>query len=291
MPKKYWKGYNEYRLPHRLVRRPASAGKDRPRQRYGPILSEMKRSVSWQVGLLLVLALAALFSESHAERFPSSRRLRKAVRRQRPLLERSMIEKGFDWGSPIYLRIFKAEKQLELWLKREGRFHIFKSYPVCSYGGKGVGPKTRQGDGRAPEGFYFVSSRQMNPGSRYHLAFNLGYPNDYDRCHGRTGSALMVHGRCVSIGCFAMTDEAMEELYVLADAALDRGQPFFRVHIFPFRMTERNMQSHRSSPWYGFWSNLKTGYDWFSAHGNRPPDATVLRGRYAFAAASSVSDP
>lgn len=229
---------------------------------------------------MLVVAIWAL--EVLAQGLPSSQRSRQAIRRLRPVLEETLSQQGWSWGSPIFLRIFKAEKQLELWIKRAGRFHLFKSYPICSYGNRGIGPKTREGDGRAPEGFYYVTPGQMNPNSNYHLAFNLGYPNTYDRFHNRSGSALMVHGRCVSIGCFAMTDTAMEEIYVLADAALGHGQPFFRVHIFPYRMTNRNMQRYRKSPWYPFWRNLKRGHDWFAIHEGLPPDVTVRSGQYTF---------
>lgn len=161
------------------------------------------------------------------------------------------------------MRIFKAEKRLEVWLKRGRRYHLFKCYPICTFGGKGIGPKTRQGDGRAPEGIYRVRPEQMNPFSRFHLAFNLGYPNTYDRARGYSGGALMVHGGCASIGCFAMTDPCMEEIYALAHAALSNGQPYFRVHIFPFAMTPENLNRHRNSKWFDFWCCLKTEYDRF----------------------------
>lgn len=218
-----------------------------------------------------------------AQHLPSSGRSRQAVERQRPVLQRDLACKGFSWGTPIFIRIFKAENQLEVWLKKGNRFKLYKSYTVCTYGGKGLGPKTRQGDGKAPEGFYFVTPRQINPHSRFHLAFNLGYPNAYDRRHGYTGSALMVHGDCVSIGCFAMTDASMEEIYTLADAALKNGQPFFKVHIFPFKMTEKNMQTYTNSRWIDFWRNLRFGYDWFIDQGHVPPDTSVFQGRYQFA--------
>lgn len=250
-----------------------------------PIRSLMVSDImikSWR-SIYFLLLIFDWTDVSHAQHLPSSGRSRQAVERQRPMLQKDLAGKGFSWGTPIFIRIFKAEKRLEIWLKQGCRFKFYESYTVCTYGGKGLGPKTRQGDGKAPEGFYFVTPRQINPYSRFHLSFNLGYPNAYDRMNGYTGSALMVHGDCVSIGCFAMTDEAMEEIYTLADAALKNGQPFFRVHIFPFLMTEKNMQTYEDSRWIDFWRNLRLGYKWFIDQGHIPPDVAVHRGRYRFA--------
>ena len=123
----------------------------------------------------------------------------------------------------------------------------------------------------------------MNPQSSYHLSFNLGYPNAFDRAHGRTGSFLMVHGNRVSIGCFAMTDARIEEIYTLADAALRNGQPYFRVHCFPFRMTAKrlmNLTKHEEK-WRSFWQNLKEGYDHFEQT-RLPPNVTVKDKHYHF---------
>jgi murein L,D-transpeptidase YafK len=178
------------------------------------------------------------------------------------------------------VRIFKESRELELWVENDGRFALFRTYEICTFSGH-LGPKLRTGDLQSPEGFYFVTPDRMNPASRFHLSFNLGYPNAYDRHHGRTGGFLMVHGDCVSIGCYAMTDAQIEEIYTLADAALRQGQPFFRVHIFPFRMTVRNMQRHRDSRWREFWRNLEEGYDFFERHG-RPPNVEVRNGKYVF---------
>lgn len=144
-----------------------------------------------------------------------------------------------------------------------------------------LGPKVRQGDMQAPEGFYAVSRRSLNPHSRFHLSFNVGYPNTYDRSFGRTGSYIMVHGDCVSAGCFAMGDGAVEEIYRLTEAAFDGGQRFFRVHIFPFRMTSEALRQRRGSRWFRFWTNLKTGYDLFE-HRRVPPNVEVRDRRYVF---------
>jgi murein L,D-transpeptidase YafK len=235
---------------------------------------------------LLAIGLSILVLISHsttlqAQTVPSSQRSREVVNRTAPRLKKELSVKGMTWGAPVFMRIFKQEKQLEVWLKAGRRFRLFKTYAVCTYGGMGQGPKTAQGDGRAPEGFYYVTPSQMNPFSHYYLAFNLGYPNAYDRLHGRTGGSLMVHGACVSIGCFAMTDKHMEEIYTLADAALNHGQRYFKVHIFPFRMTLENMKKNKGTRHDHFWREIKAGYDLFEAYAV-PPDTRVQSGCYVF---------
>ena len=226
---------------------------------------------------LLVLTPAI---PSRAEDVPSSQRSREAVGRVSPRLEAELAGKGLRLGAPIFIRIFKDADELEVWVESVDGFRLFKTYRICRYSG-GLGPKRRQGDRKSPEGFYFVTPGRMNPGSRFHLAFNLGYPNAFDRAHGRTGSALMVHGDCVSIGCYAMTDPGIEEIYALADAALRGGQPFFRVHVFPIRLTPENLARKRRSKWFDVWTGLKPGYDLFEQE-RWPPNVEVSGGRYVF---------
>ena len=174
-----------------------------------------------------------------------------------------LAKEGMTQETPIFVRIFKEESQLEVWkAKDDGRFHHFKTYPICNWSG-GLGPKLKEGDKQSPEGFYTVDAGQMNPNSQFHLSFNLGYPNTYDRVNGRTGAALMVHGDCRSAGCYAMTDALIEEIYALAREAFNGGQRQFHVHAFPFRMTEENMKRHRKDRWYRFWKTMKPGYDDF----------------------------
>jgi murein L,D-transpeptidase YafK len=192
-----------------------------------------------------------------------------------------MKEKKMKKGAPVFIRAFKEERELEVFLqKKDGTFEHLRTYPIAAASGE-LGPKLAEGDGQVPEGFYLSSQQSMKPDSAFHLAFNIGYPNAYDRAHGRTGSYIMVHGSNVSIGCLAMTDEKIEEIYGLCQAALDAGQPFFRVHIFPFRMNEKRMQKAASSEHYDFWKNLKTGYDIFE--NNRvPPNVGVKDKQYTF---------
>ncbi|MEM7428124.1 MAG: murein L,D-transpeptidase family protein [Pseudomonadota bacterium] len=193
----------------------------------------------------------------------------------------SLKAKGLKLGAPMFVRIFKQESEMEVWLQNSwGSYTRFKTYHVCRWSGQ-LGPKTFEGDKQAPEGFYVVTPQQMNPKSEYHLAFNLGYPNAYDRSFGYTGKHLMVHGGCSSAGCYAITDDAVQELYAIAREAFVGGQRKFPVHAFPFRMTDQNMAAHAAHRWYPFWQNLKEGYDMFAATG-RPPVAGVRNGRYVF---------
>jgi murein L,D-transpeptidase YafK len=160
------------------------------------------------------------------------------------------------------------------------RFHLFRSYPIAAASGI-LGPTLCQGDGQIPEGFYHVPSSAMKPNSRFHLAFNIGYPNEYDRAQQRTGDFIMVHGNQVSKGCLAMTDEKIEEIYALCDAALLASQPFFRIHLFPFQMTAVRMAQVKGQSNDAFWQNLKFGYDLFEPK-KSPPGVQVVNGKYVF---------
>ena len=201
---------------------------------------------------------------------------------QRPLSSETMMQlgrKGMRSDEPIFVRIFKEESELEVWKQREdGRFYPFKTYPICNWSGE-LGPKIRQGDRQAPEGFYRITRQQMNPNSQYHLAFNLGFPNTYDQTQGRTGEFLMVHGQCKSAGCYAMTDALMEEIYALSREALAGGQDSFEVHAFPFRMTAENMARYKNSENSKFWQTLKEGYDYFELT-RKTPTIGVCERRY-----------
>jgi len=212
--------------------------------------------------------------------FPSSANAQSVIHKQTTKLSLALTKHDLTLGSPVFIRIFKESSELEVWLKKENEFELFKIYPICYFSGQ-LGPKLKQGDKQSPEGFYFVPPNMLNPNSRFHLSFNLGYPNKYDRQHGRTGDYLMVHGSCVSVGCYAMENEPIEEIYTLVHSALQQGQAYFRVHAFPFRMTDENMQRHVDHPWFDFWKNLKQGYDWFEET-KTPPDVNVQGGVYVF---------
>ena len=196
-------------------------------------------------------------------------------------LIKSMRAKGMTSTSPIMARIFKEEGKLEIWKQKDnGRYDLAASYDICKWSGR-LGPKFTEGDRQAPEGFYTVRPHQMNPQSSYHLAFNIGFPNAYDRAHGRTGQHLMVHGACSSAGCYSMTDEQVEQIYAFARDAFKGGQTEFQIQAFPFRMTAANMARYKDDPNYAFWSMLKEGYDHFEIT-KVPPKVDVCDRRYVF---------
>lgn len=201
---------------------------------------------------------------------------------EQPLSKETMMllgHKGMDAQSPIHIRVFKEESELEIWKARsDQRYYHFKTYPICNWSG-GLGPKLKQGDKQAPEGFYSVPATHLNPNSKYHLAFNLGYPNAYDKSLNRTGNFLMIHGGCESAGCYAMTDALVEEIYALGRESLKGGQERIEVHAFPFRMTDANIKRHRKNKWARFWRTLKKGYDHFEVH-RIPPSIAVCERRY-----------
>ncbi len=182
----------------------------------------------------------------------------------RQRLKRLMTKKGLQMGDPVFIRIFKKEGLLELWMRSEQRFTLLKTYPVCKSSGH-IGPKLAERDYQSPEGFYSVGRSQMKPNSSYHRAFNIGFPNKYDHAWGRTGSLIMVHGACKSVGCFAMTNRRVGEIYRITDAALRNGQGKFQVHIFPFRMPATNIDIYKKHRWKDYWWNLKQGYDMFES--------------------------
>ncbi len=237
------------------------------------------RALLASAAIAAALAVAGCDSESIA---PTGRS-------QAPLSEKTLNDiqsKNMDKDSPILIRIFKEEAEMEVWKKnRDNQFALLKTYPVCRWSGD-LGPKIKEGDRQAPEGFYTITPGLMNPNSNYYLAFNTGYPNTFDRAWGRTGSELMVHGDCSSRGCYAMTDEQIQEIYALARESFFGGQKNFQFEAFPFRMTALNMAKHRNNPNFAFWKMIKEGYDHFEAT-RQEPKVAVCEKHYVFDAVAS----
>jgi murein L,D-transpeptidase YafK len=209
----------------------------------------------------------------------------KATQRLSPELLSLLRQKNMPKDSPILLRVFKEESELEVWKQdTTGHFQILKVYPICRWSGD-LGPKLHEGDRQAPEGFYMVTAGLMNPNSNYYLAINVGFPNAFDKANDRDGSFLMIHGDCASIGCYAMTDEQIGEIYSLARDSFLAGRPSFQVQAYPFRMTPANLARHRNNPHMAFWETLKIGNDHFEAT-HLEPTVEVCDRRYVFDAQS-----
>jgi murein L,D-transpeptidase YafK len=207
-----------------------------------------------------------------------------SARALRPLsseLAAEMEKKNMPKESPILVRIFKEESELEVWKQdTNGQFALLKTYPICRWSGE-LGPKVKEGDRQAPEGFYAITPGQMNPNSNYYLAFNLGFPNAFDRANDRSGAFLMVHGDCSSAGCYAMTDEQIQEIYALGRDAFLGGQKSFQVQAYPFHMSPMNLAKHRNNPAMAFWRNIKEGNDHFMVS-RAEPKVDVCEKHYVF---------
>ena len=156
--------------------------------------------------LVLTVAFAAALTPVTCLGANSNRLPAEATKKLPPELLSLLRQKKMPKHSPILVRIFKEEAELEVWKQdTTGRFQILKTYPICRWSGD-LGPKLQEGDRQAPEGFYTVTPKLMHPNSNFYLAINIGYPNSFDKANNRDGSLLMVHGDCSSRGCYAMTD-------------------------------------------------------------------------------------
>jgi murein L,D-transpeptidase YafK len=188
---------------------------------------------------------------------------------------------GSSPGQAMMIRLFKQTNEFEVWKRTtSGTFKLFKTYDICAYSGT-LGPKIKEGDRQAPEGFYNITPGLLNPNSNYYLSFNTGFPNKFDLAWGRSGSELMVHGDCSSRGCYSMTDEAIAEIYALVRESFAGGNTVVQMQIYPFRMTPQRLAAHSTDPNLEFWKNLKEGYDRFEL-AKVPPAWDVCEKKYVF---------
>jgi murein L,D-transpeptidase YafK len=223
------------------------------------------------------LAAAVALAGCETETLRSAKHLKELS----PEMKAELTAKNMPVESAILVRLFKQEAELEVWKQdASGRYELLKTYPICRWSGE-LGPKIKEGDRQAPEGFYNITPAQMNPNSQFYLSFNMGYPNAYDKAWGRTGAHLMVHGDCSSRGCYAMTDDQISEIYALARESFFGGQRSFQVQAYPFRMTAANFARHRNNPNIPFWKMLKEGNDHFEVS-RQEPKVDVCEKRYVF---------
>ena len=230
---------------------------------------------------MLLLALSACATAIVLAGCQTDMPISHALQPLSPQMLALLEQKHMPIDSPILIRLFKEESEAEVWKQdTSGRFALLKTYPICRWSGE-LGPKIREGDRRAPEGFYTVRPGQMNPNSHEYLSFDIGYPNAYDRAYGRTGGDIMMHGGCSSAGCYAMTDGQIAEIYALARESFYGRQRSFQVQAYPFRMTPVNLLRHRDNPNMPFWRMLKEGNDHFEVT-HLEPKIDVCEKRYVF---------
>ncbi len=239
------------------------------------IRARLLRALMASAVLAGALSLAGCFGEDGYQ-LPT-----KAMKELSPQMLALLDTKHMPKDSPILVRIFKEESELEVWKQdTTGHFQILKVYPICRWSGD-LGPKVHEGDRQAPEGFYTITPELMNPNSNYYLAINIGFPNTYDKANDRHGAFLMIHGDCSSRGCYAMTDEQIGEIYSLARESFLGGQQSFQIQAYPFRMTPANLARHRTNPNMAFWKMIKQGNDHFEAT-HLEPKVDVCDRHYVF---------
>ena len=206
-------------------------------------------------------------------------------------LKKEFEKKGLQWPAKyVYIRSFKYDAQLEVWVKGDAKdqYKLFKTYRVCMQSGT-MGPKRFQGDYQVPEGFYYIN--EFNPNSNYHLALGLNYPNASDRILSdslRPGGEIYIHGSCVSIGCIPLTDDQIEELYIIASYAKANGQDFIPVHVFPVKYSVKKSMDYLNSTikknlqLQQFALQLREAYDKFEEKKQIPIVLVNKKGQYVF---------
>ena len=214
-----------------------------------------------------------------------------ALKRKGDTLQKQFMAKGLAWPAKyVYIRSFKFDGQLEVWVKndRKEQFKLFKTYRVCALAGS-LGPKRMEGDYQVPEGFYYIN--EFNPNSNYYLSLGINYPNPSDRILSdslKPGGDIYIHGSCVTVGCIPVTDQQIDEIYILAAYAKNSGQDFIPVHIFPVRYNNKksveylNGLARNDGQLKSFANNLENVFNHFELTRQLPVIMTNSQGEYIF---------
>jgi murein L,D-transpeptidase YafK len=224
--------------------------------------------------------LTAGFQDATAARRNERSSALTAVARE-TLLAAEFAAKGLKLGSPVFIRIYKQTSKMELWVQQGSRYVLFKTFGICRWAG-GLGPKMYEGDRQSPEGLYHISSEDLIVNPRWHRAMNINYPNRFDVINGRGGSGILIHGKCGSVGCFAIQDGNVEEVYDAVRAALHKGQARIPVLALPFRFAKYAPARGDTLKMNDFWTDLRRA-DLLFDRDRLPPTAYVCDGRYYFA--------
>ncbi len=237
--------------------------------------------------ILLVITsffLTAQSTASFKEMQLKHSRVRNAYLNKQKELENQLKNSSFAGNDyEVFIRVFKHEQQLELWLKMKNQeeFKKFKTYAICASSGV-LGPKRKQGDGQVPEGFYEIA--HFNPASSYHLSLKVNYPNksDMKKAGSNPGGDIMIHGECVTIGCVPIENAPMEEVYLLCLESKNRGHAI-KTHFFPYRFNDKNTEGIKKKyppEMIEFWESLQQGFMYFEKHHKLPVINIDKNGNY-----------
>jgi murein L,D-transpeptidase YafK len=196
-------------------------------------------------------------------------------------LSKEFERRGLKLGSPVFIRVYKQTSEMELWVEKGARYVLFKTYGICRWSGR-LGPKYYEGDRQSPEGLYRITSGDLIVNARWDRAMNINYPNSFDVMNGRSGSSILIHGKCGSIGCFAIQDRNVEEVYAAVRAALESGQAYIPVLSLPFHFASLAPAKQDTRQMSEFWADLRRA-DLLFERDRLPPAAWICDGRYYFA--------
>lgn len=229
-----------------------------------------------------LLALSAIFLTVIAAAHAASKSWHQESVAAREIdLAKEFAEKGLKLGSPVFLRVYKQTSEMELWVLQGPRYELFKTYKICRWSG-GLGPKFYEGDRQSPEGLYRITASDLIVNRRWVRAMNINYPNNFDHLNGRGGSGILIHGGCGSIGCFAIQNENVQEVYGAVRAALRNSQAYVPVLALPFRFSALAPEKEDTLHMSEFWSDLRRA-DLLFERDRLPPTAWICDGRYYFA--------
>jgi len=195
-------------------------------------------------------------------------------------LARQFEARDLKLGSPIFIRVYKQTSEMELWVQQGPRFVLYKTYGICRWSG-GLGPKFYEGDRQSPEGLYRITAADLIVNQRWDRAMEINYPNTFDVLNGRSGSHILIHGKCGSIGCFAIQDKNVEDVYGAVRAALRNGQAYIPVLSLPFRFGKLTPSKEQTLQLNEFWTDLRRA-DLLFERDRLPPVAYICDGRYYF---------
>lgn len=250
----------------------------------------MKKKIM-NTGLLVILISLFSFRANFDNNFKSSqlknKRVKTAYDKKWASLQTQLEAKKIDKTNfELYFRIFKLEKEFEVWVKnkKDDKYTLLKNISICASSGD-LGPKRKQGDYQVPEGFYEIAT--FNPNSSYHLAMKINYPNQSDKLKktaADAGGDIMIHGNCVTIGCIPLQNDPVEEVYVLATEAKNKNNAI-NIAIYPCRFNEKNKQlltKNYSEEKNKFWETLKKPYSYFDKNNTLPKITISKTGDYIF---------